>query len=80
MHSFRSVSRATSEKLTTLREEMGKLAVYEMWMLASPDAANLHDRSRQPLHGIRRYWTTACQYCSLKPHDGARAADSAKGA
>ena len=47
------VTRLT-EKLTKLKEEMGKLAVYEKQMLASPDQQNLPDRSRQPFDGNER--------------------------
>ena len=41
------------EKLTKLKEEMGKLAVYEKQMLASPDQ-QITDRSRQPFDGDER--------------------------
>ena len=48
------VTRLT-EKLTKLKEEMGKLAVYEKQMVASRPA-NLTDRSRQPFDGDERAW------------------------
>ncbi|AHY53094.1 hypothetical protein BJS_00468 [Bradyrhizobium japonicum SEMIA 5079] len=57
------------EKLTNLKDEMSKLAVYEKQMRASPDQKiSLTDPdSEEADEMLRRYWTNVCKNCSIKP-------------